>query len=97
MRKTSTGGEYTVTAVNPDLAHWDCWSSGGMRHADTPTPNSTPEVAMAALLEQCRLIYGEQDWSAWSWEAREFATGTRTPRIIRFRFEGGAFVRAGAQ
>jgi hypothetical protein len=59
-----------------------------MRHADTPTPDSTPEVAMDRLLEHVRLIYGEQDWSAWNWEAKEYATGTRTPRAIRFRRDG---------
>ena len=26
----------------------------------------------------------DQDWSAWTWEAREFGTGTREPRTIRF-------------
>ena len=45
------------------LAHWDCWGSCGMRHTDTPTLSSTSEVAMARLLEDCRLIYGKQDWS----------------------------------
>jgi hypothetical protein len=40
---------------------------------------------MELLLAQARLIYGEQDWSAWSWEAKEYGTGTRTPRVIRFR------------
>jgi hypothetical protein len=29
---------------------------------------------MELLLAQARLIYGEQDWSAWSWEAKEYGT-----------------------
>jgi hypothetical protein len=55
-----------------ELSHWDCWTTDGeMKHADCPTPNSMPEKAMERLLEHVRLIYGEQDWSAWSWEAKE--------------------------
>jgi hypothetical protein len=64
-----------------------------MRHTDRPEPNSTPDAAMELLLQKAKLINGEQDWPAWTWEAREYATGTRTPRVIRFRFEGGTFVR----
>jgi hypothetical protein len=80
------------------LAHWDCWGSHvELEHVNKPVPDSTPEAAMAELLEKARWVFGVQDWSAWSWEGREFATGTRAPRVIRFRYEGGAFVRSGAQ
>ena len=61
-----------------ELAHWDCWGSCGMRHLDRPEPNSTPEAAMELLLQKARLVFGDQDWSAWTWEAREF--GTREAR-----------------
>ena len=88
-------GLLMVNALS-DVSHWDCWGSCGMRHADTPTISTTPEVAMDRLLEHCRLIYGEQDWSAWSWEAREFATGTGAPRVVRFQYQDGAFVRVSA-
>jgi hypothetical protein len=50
---------------------------------------------MQLLLEKVRLIHGEQDWSAWSWEAREYATGSRTSVTLRFRYEDGAFSRIG--
>jgi hypothetical protein len=43
-----------------------------------------PERAMEQLLEKVRLVHGEQDWSAWSWEAREY--GARDLRTIRFRY-----------
>jgi hypothetical protein len=58
------------------LTHWDCWGSCGMRHADTPTTNTTPEAAMERLLEHCRLIYGEQDWSG----VERGGAGVRDPR-----------------
>jgi hypothetical protein len=38
-----------------------------------------------------RLIHGEQDWAAWTWEAREF--GTSEPRTIRFIWRDGAWTR----
>jgi hypothetical protein len=60
-----------------------------MRHVDRPEPNCTPEAAMELLLEKARLVFGDQDWSAWTWEAREFGTGTRTPETVLFLFEGG--------
>ena len=94
MRTGSTGGECTVgPAVNPELAHWDCWAWLGSRTISRPEPNSTPERAMQLLLEKVRLVHGEQDWAVWTWEAREYAT--REPRTLRFRYEGGAFVRLG--
>jgi hypothetical protein len=49
-----------------------------MRHLDRPEPNSTPEAAMDLLLQKAQLVYGEQDWSAWSWSAHEY--GSREPR-----------------
>jgi hypothetical protein len=72
-------------------AHWDCWGSLGTKHVDRPEPNTTPERAMALLLEKARLIFGAQDWAAWTWEAKEY--GTRAPRVVRFKYERGAFVR----
>jgi hypothetical protein len=62
-----------------EVAHWDCWGSCGMRHADTPSTNTTPEAAMDRLLEHVRLIYGEQDWSSWQWIAREYGTRRDLP------------------
>ena len=62
-----------------DLAHRDCWGSHGeMEHVNKPVPNSTPEAAMDEFLSKARFVFGDQDWSAWTWEAREF--GTREPR-----------------
>lgn len=49
---------------------------------------------MNLLLAKARMVFGEQDWSAWKWEAREY--GTREPHTIRFRCEGGTFVRVAA-
>jgi hypothetical protein len=34
---------------------------------------------MDLLLEKARLVFGEQDWSAWAWTATEY--GTRSPRL----------------
>ena len=65
----------------------------GNRTVSRPEPNTTPEHAIELLLEMVRLIHGEQDWSAWKWEAREYATGPSDPRRIRFSYENGAFVR----
>jgi hypothetical protein len=44
MRMGSTGGEYTVgPAVNPELAHRDCWGfHGELEHVNKPVPSSTP-------------------------------------------------------
>jgi hypothetical protein len=75
-----------------DLAHWDCWAWAGDRTVSRPEPNTTPEAAMALLLAKVRLVFGEQDWPAWAWDAREYASGSRTPRRLRFRYEGGSFV-----
>ena len=62
------------------LAQWDCWASCGNRVVSLPEPNSTPERAMELLLERARLVFGEQDWAAWEWEAKEY--GTRC--VVRF-------------
>ena len=63
-----------------------------MRHVDRPEPNSTPESAMGLLLEKARLVHGEQDWAAWEWAAKEY--GIQARRVVRFKYEGGGFVRA---
>jgi hypothetical protein len=34
---------------------------------------------------------GEQDWAAWTWDAKEYRT--QAPRVVRFKYDGGAFVR----
>ena len=59
-----------------DVAHWDCW--GWVRqpaHARCE-PNSPPERAMDLLLETGRLVFGEQDWSAWEWTPANTATAS---------------------
>lgn len=56
------------------VSHWDCWDWAGMKTVSRPKPNSTPEAAMELLLEKCRLVFGEQDWSTWEWSAREYGT-----------------------
>ena len=78
-----------------EVANWDAWGARGeMRHVNRPVPSSTPEEAMSQLLSKARFVFGEgEDWSAWSWEAREYAAASRTPRTIRFRYADGAFVR----
>jgi hypothetical protein len=76
------------------LAHWDCWGSPGTMHVDRPEPNTTPERAMELLLEKARLILGEQDWAAWTWNAKDY--GTQARRVLRFKYEGGGFVRVPA-
>jgi hypothetical protein len=81
--------------VSGELANWDCWSWNGDRTVSRPEPNTTPEHAMELLLVKVLLVHGQQDWTAWSWEAREY--GTHEHRTIRFRYEGGAFGRSGAQ
>lgn len=75
-----------------ETAHWDCWAWRGNLTVSRPEPNSTPEQAVALLLEKVRLIHGEQGWAAWEWEAREYAT--KEPRTIRFQYRGGAWVRS---
>ena len=72
-----------------DVAHWDCWGSRGeLQHVNKPVPNSTPDAAMAELLVKARWVFGEQDWSAWEWEAREY--GALEPKQIRFAYRDGA-------
>jgi hypothetical protein len=56
-----------------EAAHWDCGGWCGNRHIARPESNSTPERAMELLLEKARLVFGDQDWSAWEWSAREYA------------------------
>ena len=63
-----------------------------MRHVDRPEPNSTPVAAMELLLDKARLVFGDQNWSAWRWEARE--CGTRDPRVITFAWREGVWTRA---
>jgi hypothetical protein len=46
---------------------------------------------MELLLERARLVFGEQDWAAWEWEAKEY--GSQVRRAVRFKYEGGGFVR----
>jgi hypothetical protein len=46
---------------------------------------------MELLLEKARLVFGEQDWAARTWEAKEY--GTQAHRVVRFKYEGGTFVR----
>jgi len=58
------------------VAHWDCRGSCGMRHIDRPEPNSSPEWAMDLLLEKAKLVFGEQDWSAWEWTPANTATAS---------------------
>ena len=41
---------------------------------------------MDLLLSKARLVFGEQDWSAWEWSTREY--GTREPRVIPFFWIG---------
>ena len=77
-----------------NLARWDCRGWSGMKTGNRPEPNSTLDRAMELLLEKVRLVLGEQDWSAWTWEAREFRTCEL--RTIRVRDEGGASVRVAA-
>jgi hypothetical protein len=70
-----------------DVAHWDCWGSHGeLEHVNKPVPNSTPGAAMDELLSKARFAFGDKPWHEWKWEAREYATGTRAPRVIRFRW-----------
>jgi len=67
-----------------ELAHWDCRGSHGeLEHVNKPVPNSTPEAAMDDYSSKARFVFGDQDWSAWTWKAREY--GVRTPRVLRFR------------
>jgi len=79
--------------MDGELAHWDSWGWLGDRTVCRPEPSTAPEQAMDLLLEKTRLIHGEQDWSAWTWEAREYGTGPRTPETVRFRFSGRTFDR----
>jgi hypothetical protein len=65
-----------------------------MEHVNKPVPNSTPEAAMDELLSKARFVFGDQDWSAWNCEAREYGTGTRAPRTIGFTWRDGAWTRS---
>jgi len=68
-----------------NVAHWDCWGSHGeLQHVNKPVPNSTPEAAMDELLAKARFVFGDQDWSAWTWEAR----GVRHPRAAHHASPG---------
>ena len=67
-----------------ETAYRDCWASRGNHVVSRSEPSSTPERAMEHLRAKVQLIHGDQDWSAWTWEAREYGTGTRAPRSIRF-------------
>ena len=60
-----------------------------MRRIDRPEPSSTPERAMDLLLEKVRLVFGEQDWSAWEWSVREY--GTAHPRVMAFAWREGTW------
>jgi hypothetical protein len=42
-------------------------------------------------LLKARWAYGEQDWAAGTWDAKEY--GIRVPRVVWFKYEVGAFVR----
>jgi hypothetical protein len=48
---------------------------------------------MELLLQKARLVFGDQAWSAWEWSAREYGTGTRTPRSVRFTWRDGMWTR----
>jgi hypothetical protein len=48
---------------------------------------------MELLPQKARLGFGDQDWSAWTWEAREYATAVGAPRTIRFGWHDGAWTR----
>jgi hypothetical protein len=56
-----------------------------------PEPSSAPERATELLRQKVQLIHGEQDWAAWTWEARQY--GTHEHRVLRFGCEAGTFVR----
>jgi hypothetical protein len=48
---------------------------------------------MDELLSKARFVFGDQDWSTWTWGVREYGTGTRAPRTIRFTWRDGAWTR----
>jgi len=79
-----------------ERAHWDAWASDGEGlHCNRPSPSSTPEEAMEALLEMVRWRYGEQAWSSWQFWVVEYAAEPREPRRVNFKVDDqGAFVRA---
>ena len=70
-----------------EVSHWDCWGWSGMKTVSRPEPNSTPEHATELLLETARLVFGEQDWSGWTWDAREY--GAPHPQLMTFVWSGG--------
>ena len=76
-----------------ELAHWDCSALHGNTTVSRPEPNSTPEQAVALLLEKIRLVHGEQDWPTWKWEAREYGATGGPPRVVRFRYARAGFVQ----
>ena len=78
-------------AIDLEVAHWDCWGRLADRRVNRPEPNSTPERAMELLLEKAWLVFGEQEWESWTWEAREYAARDHTPRTVRLRYVDGAF------
>lgn len=77
-----------------EVAHWDAWASCGTRHIDRPEPNCKPEVAVELLLQKARLVFGDQDWSAWEWRAHEY--GVQLKRVIRFTWRDGVWTRSKA-
>ena len=72
-----------------DVSDWDGWAWRGDCVVNRPEPNCTPERALDLLLKKVWLLYGEQDWSEWSWELREYAHAT--PRTLQFCRRDGAW------
>ncbi len=87
MRRYCAGD---ASAFHP-LDAWIAPRLLGNRTVSRPEPSSTPERAMELLLERVRLVHGEQDRQAWTWEAREY--GSRQKRMLRFGYEAGRFVQ----
>ena len=73
-----------------EVSNWDAWAWRGNLFVNRPGPNCTPERALALLLKNVWLLYGEQDWNEWGWELREYAHAT--PRTLRFCRRQGAWL-----
>jgi hypothetical protein len=84
-------------AGGSEVGHWDAWGDthDGLEHANAVCVMTTPEEAVARVMEKARQKYRVTDWSRWRFHAVEF--GQQGPRrTLLFRVDdGGRPIRLG--
>src|SRR5215469_7905978 len=58
---------------------------------ETPTTDCIARWPWTSCSPRLASSFGEKPWTEWRWEPREY--GARMPRVIRFRWDGGAWQR----